>query len=61
MKYFFSIQIFKLFNSNYSNLGYALLGRALEKVVNTSYEEWVTKNILKPLNMKSSGFDAVAR
>ncbi|KAL6058890.1 Beta-lactamase-like protein 2 [Balamuthia mandrillaris] len=43
---------------HYSNLGLALLGRALEKAVpEKSYEEWVRKNILLPLGMNSTSFD----
>ncbi len=48
--------LFEPFTSTaYSNLGSALLGRALEKVANTSWEEWVTRRILAPLNMTRSG------
>lgn len=41
----------------YSNLGIALIGRLLEKVVGQSYEDYVVQNILRPLNMSDSGFD----
>jgi len=33
---------------NYSNFGYALLGRVLESVTEEDYETWVIKNILAP-------------
>lgn len=36
----------------YSNFGYVLLGRVIEVVTSTPYEEWVAKNILEP-----SGFE----
>jgi CubicO group peptidase (beta-lactamase class C family) len=32
----------------YSNFGYSLLGRIIEKKTNQSYETWVRNNILKP-------------
>jgi hypothetical protein len=52
--------LFEPFTSTaYSNLGSALLGRALEKVANMSWEEWVTRRILAPLNMTRSGGGAV--
>jgi CubicO group peptidase (beta-lactamase class C family) len=40
---------------HYSNLGLALLGRAIEKVTNTTWENYLQENILQPLGMKSSG------
>ena len=40
----------------YSNLGYALLGLLVEKVSNTIYTEYVSTNILKPLDMNNTGF-----
>lgn len=39
----------------YSNLGIGLLGRALEKIVNTTWEEWVLDEIMRPLGMMRSG------
>jgi len=41
----------------YSNVGYSLLGRALERVAGCRYEEYVRRHILEPLGMSSSGFD----
>lgn len=35
----------------YSNLGYCLLGRVIEKVSNQTYNDYVTENILKPLGI----------
>ena len=52
-----------LTHPHYSNLGNTLLGRCCERAAQDStgnaitYEEWVTKYILQPLNMASSGFD----
>ncbi|HKK80410.1 MAG TPA: serine hydrolase domain-containing protein [Phaeodactylibacter sp.] len=40
----------------YSNLGYALLGLLVEKVSNTSYTEYISTRILKPLGMNDTGF-----
>ena len=42
---------------NYSNLGYSLLGIALERAVKTDYADYVVKKICKPLKMENSGFD----
>mmetsp|Transcript_31343 Transcript_31343/g.43930 ORF Transcript_31343/g.43930 Transcript_31343/m.43930 type:complete len:538 (-) Transcript_31343:223-1836(-) len=39
----------------YSNLGIAVLGRALEKVAGKTWEEWVESEIMKPLAMADSG------
>lgn len=41
---------------NYSNTGYELLGLIIEKVSGKTYEEYVQKNIFKPLGMVNSGF-----
>jgi len=40
----------------YSNHGFALLGLIVEEVSGLSFDEYVTKSILKPLRMNSSGF-----
>ena len=40
----------------YSNLGYSLLGIALERAAKTDYVDYVVKNICKPLKMENSGF-----
>lgn len=36
----------------YSNIGFAVLGRVIEKVSGLSYEEYVQKNIFAPLHIK---------
>ena len=36
----------------YSNLGYCLLGRVIEKVSNQTYNDYVTENIFKPLGIE---------
>lgn len=41
----------------YSNLGYALLGRVIEEVAGRPYVEVVSEEILGPLGLESSGFD----
>ncbi len=40
----------------YSNLGYALLGHAIERLSNMAYQQYVTQHILHPLGMIHSGF-----
>lgn len=40
----------------YFNGGYWLLGEIIEKVAKQSYEQYITKNILKPLKMERSTF-----
>ncbi len=45
----------------YSNSGYVLLGSIIEKVSGTSYEDFVTSRIFKPLSMSHSGYDRPAR
>jgi len=44
----------------YSNLGYALLGRIISTVSDASYAEAVAKLLLQPLGMDESGFDCHA-
>lgn len=47
---------------SYSNLGYALLGRLLtEKLLNTTFETWIQKEILDPLEMDNTGFEITPR
>src|SRR5215204_3492752 len=43
---------------SYSNPGIIFLGRIIEKLSGDSYEVYIDKNILKPLEMYSSYFDA---
>jgi N-acyl-D-amino-acid deacylase len=35
----------------YSNFGYCLLGRVIEKVTGRSYGEWVRRNVLEPIGI----------
>jgi CubicO group peptidase (beta-lactamase class C family) len=42
---------------HYSNLGYSLLGIALERASKNNYQDYVLNNICKPLKMGSTGFD----
>ncbi|MBI2741886.1 MAG: beta-lactamase family protein [Rhodospirillales bacterium] len=44
----------------YSNLGYALLGRVLTNVSGESYQDYVRRLFLAPLGMTRTTFDAVA-
>lgn len=41
---------------SYSNLGYQILGALIESVTNMTYEEALSKFLLKPLHMKHTGF-----
>jgi len=42
----------------YSNLGWALLGKVVERVSGRSYRTYVTEDILRPLGMTASVWDA---
>jgi len=42
--------------ANYSNLGIILLGHIIERMTNTSYEEYCQKNIFEPLQMYNTSF-----
>ena len=44
----------------YSNLGYALLGRIISNVSRKPFEESISRTLLEPLGMSSSGFVADA-
>ena len=44
----------------YSNLGYALLGRIIGNVSNSLYADTIARTLLNPLGMESSGFVAEA-
>jgi len=46
------------FVQSYSNIGYSLLGSIIEEVTTQSYESYIEENILHPLGMLDSGFDA---
>jgi len=41
----------------YSNIGYWLLGKIIEKVTNQEYSEYVRQHIFAPLNIKSEELD----
>ncbi|HYJ29510.1 MAG TPA: serine hydrolase domain-containing protein, partial [Allosphingosinicella sp.] len=41
----------------YSNFGYALLGRIVQNVSGRPYRSFVESNVLRPLRMTSSGFE----
>jgi len=42
----------------YSNLGWALLGKVVERVAGRSYRAYVTEDVLRPLGMTSSTWEA---
>lgn len=42
---------------NYSNTGYNLLGKIIEKVSGLSYDKFLDKNIFEPLIMRNTGFE----
>jgi CubicO group peptidase (beta-lactamase class C family) len=42
---------------NYSNYGYILLGKLVEKVSGRSYEQYLHDHIFSPLGMQQSGYD----
>ena len=42
--------------SEYSNMGYAILGAALASATKQTYRSWIKKNILQVLGMQNSGF-----
>ncbi len=44
----------------YSNFGYALLGRIITNVSGKPYADTITRTLLQPLGMRSSGFDVQA-
>ena len=44
----------------YSNLGYAILGRIITNVSKQPYAETITRSLVRPLGMESSGFVADA-
>lgn len=43
---------------SYSNTGYALLGRTIEKITSKTYEEFLRERIFVPLEMHDTGFDS---
>ena len=44
----------------YSNLGYAILGRVIANVTKAPYRAYVERTLLTPLGMTASGFDVFA-
>ena len=44
-------------NFSYSNLGYVLLGQLIEKVSGMTYEQYISDNILKRLDLQSKDID----
>ncbi len=44
---------------NYSNTGYMVLGKVIEKVSGLSYAAFLERNIFKPLRMRNTGLDSV--
>lgn len=48
-----------LTKKQYSNLGFMLLGLALGHVAGQPYTQYVMEHILRPLGMKSSGFEPI--
>lgn len=44
---------------NYSNAGYVLLGRIVEKVSGESYFDYIQRHVFAPAGMGSSGFDTL--
>lgn len=44
--------------TQYSNVGYILLGEVIEKVTGQSYESYVQKNVLAPMGIKKAGLHA---
>lgn len=45
-------------NYEYCNSGYVLLGYLIEKISGLSYQDFIVKNIFKPLEMNDSGYDS---
>ena len=43
------------FQPEYSNLGFGLLGRVLEKIQGPTWEDQVQKMVIEPLTMNNSG------
>jgi CubicO group peptidase (beta-lactamase class C family) len=44
----------------YSNLGYALLGKIIANISGTTYQQYVTQHILAPLGMNDCGYEYTA-
>ena len=46
---------------SYSNLGYTILGMIIQKISKTRYEDYLAKNLLKPLGMANSSFQFISQ
>lgn len=46
---------------SYSNLGYTILGMAIEKITKKRYENYLDENLLKPLGMTNSSFKFISQ
>lgn len=44
----------------YSNFGYAALGRIVSNVGGARYQDWIGREIMAPLGMKATGYDVLA-
>jgi len=44
---------------SYSNIGFSLLGQVIQNVSNLTYQDYVTRNILQPLEMQRSDINQV--
>lgn len=44
----------------YSNMGYAMLGRIIGNVSGTRYQDYIRRELMTPLGMTSTGFDVFA-
>jgi Beta-lactamase class C and other penicillin binding proteins len=44
-------------NYEYSNLGFAMLGKIISNVSGTPYQDYITQNILKPLGMNDTQWE----
>ena len=49
-------QLLSYGDRHYSNLGYSLLGIALERAAKVNYTDYIINNICRPLDMHNSGF-----
>jgi N-acyl-D-amino-acid deacylase len=47
--------------SQYSNIGYIVLGQIVEKASGKSYEEYVQKNVLEPMGAKTAGMNSLTK
>mmetsp|Transcript_19706 Transcript_19706/g.27190 ORF Transcript_19706/g.27190 Transcript_19706/m.27190 type:complete len:599 (+) Transcript_19706:56-1852(+) len=57
MNDYYSVMFPPYSKSHYSNLGFTLLGRSMERAVDVLYEDYIVTDVLSPLGMQSSGFN----